>query len=352
MTTITARTPCPLCGTHAGAVLSRRDGKSGERLTVLQCEGCGLGRIDPLPTAGELTRWYAAHYRQEYKAAATPRMTHVLRAGRMAAERWAWARAVHPDLSPATSLDIGASSGEFVYMMRKFGVDARGIEPHEGYSGYARQALGVDVVTGALQDRVGELTDGGFDLITMFHVLEHLTDPVGTLRELRRFLTPDGTIFIEVPDVTRLTSPGNTFFRAHTLYFSPHAMAQLARASDLEVVADDPRDGGNIRMLLRAARTGQPERAKRFVYDDALARAQRRRTWARYLTHRLLSGHLVKRLRGRREEERFASRFGDGRALLDSLFAWTANAPAAGPASKAGARDRRVSSDSGVQPAR
>jgi 2-polyprenyl-3-methyl-5-hydroxy-6-metoxy-1,4-benzoquinol methylase len=317
-TTRTTLSPCPACGSTTGVLLSDTDGKTGEPLTVVQCSGCGLGRIDPMPTDEALARWYAASYRQDYKAAATPRLTHVLRAGRLARDRWRWASLQRPGFQPSRTLDIGASSGEFVYLMQRQGAQARGLEPHQGYSTYAREQLGIQVDTGALQERLAELPQHHYDLVSMFHVLEHLTDPIGTLRALASLLTPSGLLLIEVPDVSRLSSPRNTFFRAHTLYFCDHSLRAVVRAAGLETVAGNGGSGGNLLVLLRPAVVPQ---AALWRPSDALLEGQRARSWPRYLAARLISGYPWQRLRTRRDEKATAARFARPRELLDSVYA-------------------------------
>jgi 2-polyprenyl-3-methyl-5-hydroxy-6-metoxy-1,4-benzoquinol methylase len=322
---ISTLSPCPVCGSSQGTLLSSVDGKTGEPLTVVECCGCGLGRADPLPTDAELAAWYALRYWQDYKASVTPKLTHVLRAGRLARDRWRWAQAQQPAFKPERSIDIGASSGEFVYLMQRQGVDALGLEPHEGYSDHARRALGVRVLTGVLQQRLPELPQQHYDLVSMFHVLEHLTNPVASLRALSQLLSPGGFLLIEVPDVARLSSPKNTFFRAHTFYFSAHSLDATVRAAGLERVAFNEGRNGNLLVLLRSGSAAQAEAAAQQAApwrpDNALVLAQQQRAWSRYLMARIRSGYLFQRLRVRRDEKATAARFSQARELLDSVYA-------------------------------
>ncbi len=315
---MSASTNCPACRQRGGTVLSTQDGKTGEPLLVVQCAHCGLGHVEPMPTAQALEDWYAKHYRQDYKGAVSPRLSHVLRAARIVLERWDWASAQPGFQLPRRSLDIGASSGEWVYLMKRLGVAARGVEPHQGYSAFARESLGLDVVAGTLQQRLPEMPAGGFDLVSLFHVLEHLTDPVQTLRDIARLLSPQGLLFIEVPDAAGMSSPKNTFFRAHTLYFSAHSLGAVARAAGFEVAAENFEEGGNLRVLLRAAQASAPVT---WATSDALARGQEARRWSHYLLHRLKEGHAWRRHLRRLEEKRTAAQHGDARSLLDATYA-------------------------------
>ena len=314
---MTVPTTCPACHQSGGTILSTRDGKTGDALVVVQCAHCGLGHVEPMPSVQALEQWYASHYRQDYKQAESPRLSHVLRAARLGLERWKWASTRPVFRMPVRSLDIGASSGEWVYLLQGLGVAARGIEPHQGYSAFARNALGLDITTGTLQQRLPDMPAGGFDLVSMFHVLEHLPDPVQSLQAITRLLSPGGMLFIEVPDVAGLSSPRNTFFRAHTLYFSAHSLRAVVRAAGLEVVAENFQEGGNLRVLLQVARHRAPVT---WEPSDALLRGQEARRWSNYLLRRLIDGHAWRRHMRRLEEKRTAREHADARSLLDATY--------------------------------
>ena len=79
-------------------------------------------------------------------------------------------------------LDAGAGGGEVVYVLRRFGFDAAGIEPDEHYAQHAREALGVPVTTGFVQD--ASFPAGRFDVMTMYHALEHVENPLAILAQL------------------------------------------------------------------------------------------------------------------------------------------------------------------------
>lgn len=320
-----AQTPCPLCQSPYAFTLARRDGKTGQPLHTVACSQCGLGRIDPLPSQEQLAQWYATAYRQDYKQAVEPRLRHVLRAARLMRERWDWLQHHHPLPGGSATLDVGASSGEFVYLMRHQGMAARGIEPHAGYAGFARERLGLDVLAGALQEH-GHAAIGSFDLVTMFHVLEHLVDPVAELRRLAGLLRPGGLLLIEVPDTRRLCAPHTLYFRAHTLHFSPATLRGVAARAGLRVVADNFSEGGNLRVLLAPDAALQDTWMQHAApaLDDDLVVAQQRRRWWRYLVHRAADGYWLRKLATRVNERRVVRRHAEVKALLESVYAPTA----------------------------
>jgi SAM-dependent methyltransferase len=95
-------------------------------------------------------------------------------------------------------LDVGAAGGAFVAEANRGGYRAWGIEPTPAFAEHARAVLGVDVRTGTLEDV--DLQPASVDVVTMWHVLEHLPEPVVQLRRLGDALRPAGVLAIEVPN--------------------------------------------------------------------------------------------------------------------------------------------------------
>jgi len=91
-------------------------------------------------------------------------------------------------------LDIGAGTGDFLYAAKKNGWCVAGAEPSEKATTIAA-GKGI-----SLLENTESLADHSFDVITMWHVLEHVYDPENQIKELKRLLKPNGTIIIAVPN--------------------------------------------------------------------------------------------------------------------------------------------------------
>jgi 2-polyprenyl-3-methyl-5-hydroxy-6-metoxy-1,4-benzoquinol methylase len=323
-TPLNAHTVCPSCGGRSAQIIANQDGKTGETLITVSCSDCGLGRIDPLPTDQELAEWYATQYRQAYKSAVQPALHHVLRAGRNAQWRWQWLRQNTVGLDPAQnshtprSLDIGSSSGEFVYLMHSLGFQAKGIEPHAGYASYARNMLGIDVNNVTLQQGLASEAADSLDLISMFHVLEHLPEPVSALRTIGEKLKPEGLLYIEVPNALRLCSPHYMFFRAHTLYFTGQTLRHLLETAGFKIVAHNPDASDNLSLVAQFVNSQKTPAANDASHP--LVSAQQARRWGPYLLQQLRDGQPLRKWRIRQEEKRNASQYADGLSLLNDLY--------------------------------
>ncbi|MGD9783871.1 MAG: methyltransferase domain-containing protein [Hyphomicrobiaceae bacterium] len=228
---------CNLCGSTLRSEVSRYDRRL-KRLTTVVCSDCGLLRTDPMPTREELATYYRTEYRLDYQlAAGRPPRDHVCKSSAAAQAR---ADLLSERLVPgARVLDFGAGSGEFLAVAAGRGCKVMGIEPGYDYAAHARVTTGVQVLSQEWEDAV--LPDGGFDVITCHHVVEHLRDPLGAIQRMARWLSDNGVVYISVPD---MRADGRPAFQrlhfAHVHGFVPTTLTQIAMAAGLEPDARFP----------------------------------------------------------------------------------------------------------------
>jgi 2-polyprenyl-3-methyl-5-hydroxy-6-metoxy-1,4-benzoquinol methylase len=235
--------PCALCDKPMLSTVSTVDAKSHKPLHVAICNGCGLVQQDPIPSEEELHHFYSHHYTEDYKGIYVPKPKHVYRAGMTALARVRFLQ--ENGIADGTMLDIGAGGGEFVYLARAQGYDAVGVEPNIGYAEYAKSQYGVNIAAD-----LSRIT-GKYDIISMFHVLEHVPN-FEIFKKLWLLLNEGGHLFIEVPDIeANDASPHNIFFKAHIFYFSLATLTACASPYFERLRADDR---SNLRVLFRRKR--------------------------------------------------------------------------------------------------
>lgn len=217
--------PCPVCGCESRTKVADLDRRL-KRLPTVMCDRCGLLYTNPMPTDAELETYYTRYYRLDYQGSISKPSTRHLR--KRSAEALFRMGCVRHLLPPhARTLDFGAGAGEFVSAMLDAGFDAHGFEPGENYGSHARSELGERItVVGWQEARFAEK----FDLVTSFHVLEHLGTPVEAIAAMVSWLKPNGKVFLWVPDMQRLAFKGfGALHFAHVVGFN-HYNLQLAAA--------------------------------------------------------------------------------------------------------------------------
>jgi 2-polyprenyl-3-methyl-5-hydroxy-6-metoxy-1,4-benzoquinol methylase len=132
--------------------------------------------------------------------------------------------------SPSRILDVGASSGMLLGAFRQaFDCQVTGVEPGDAYRAYA-ESQGLDMSSSL--DALVALKPDRYDLVSMIHVLEHLPEPVETLRMIRKeLLSQGGLLLIEVPNFYAHDS----YELAHLACFTPHTLKQALFRAGFEV---------------------------------------------------------------------------------------------------------------------
>ena len=163
-------------------------------------------------------------------------------------------------------LDIGAGVGDFLSVAKNDGWETIGIEPSEKAKAIAIKK-GVSFV-----DRLSELEDQSFDVITMWHVLEHVPDLENQIAILKRLIKPTGTILIAVPNFKSYDANyyGN-FWAAfdvpiHLWHFSKTAIDKLFAKEDLNLIKVLPMkfDSFYVSLLSEKYKTGKMNYLKAF----------------------------------------------------------------------------------------
>jgi SAM-dependent methyltransferase len=137
-------------------------------------------------------------------------------------------------------LDIGCGHGFFLREMASRGWAVEGIEVSAAGRAYAAERLGFEVHAGPLE--AAGLPAESFDVVTLFYVIEHVTDPIGCLNEVRRILRPGGLMLLRWPHSTpiiRLLGPLARWLDLyHTPYhlydFSPKTIRRLLHLTGFE----------------------------------------------------------------------------------------------------------------------
>ena len=220
---------CPTCG-RADATLELEK----DHMRVVRCPGCDLVYVSPT--------FDDAHYDEVYRSAEYQDIVRDLgiRSHEYRVERFGRERvdiiARHVSEARPRMLDVGCSTGFVVEAARDRGWDAVGLDlnPSAIEHGCSR---GLDLRNVALEE--AGLEPASFDAVCLFDVLEHLIDPVRTLRACTRLLKPRGILFLYVPNydsASRLLMGKDAHFiwpTHHLNYYTPITIRDLLRREGL-----------------------------------------------------------------------------------------------------------------------
>jgi SAM-dependent methyltransferase len=225
-----ARLTCPMCGgDQVSTVFPSRQGYD-----IVRCSNCRLAFTDAR-TAPPPSQLYPPFEQSDTTAQRSARQALSV----FTLQRARLIEAVKPS---GRLLDYGAGAGGFARFMAGRGFDTVGLEPYS--LGSTLEEKNLKLVRAPLSSVKESL--GSFDVITMWHVLEHLEQPVPLLESLRSMLKPDGVLVVSVPNFSSWQSvafKGGWFHLdppRHLLQFEPDTLESCLSRAGFKVTKNVP----------------------------------------------------------------------------------------------------------------
>ena len=226
---------CPICKNTSASLISRYYGtvtpfnKKVNR--VVQCNNCSLAYLVPIPDQIELNRFYSSYWVSEtavqssskeslevYKAESFSRLSYLVnKIGSLKNKR---------------ILDFGAGHGLFGKVLNERGHD----------TSYYAVETDKEIVNGLKKEginaatKIEELNKKDFDIIVVFHVLEHIINPMEFIKFLIKYLKKGGVLFLEIPNKDYMFKK---LFEPHVLFFNANSLDVLLNEFpfyDIEIV--------------------------------------------------------------------------------------------------------------------
>jgi ubiquinone/menaquinone biosynthesis C-methylase UbiE len=203
----------------------------GRHHTIVQCTNCGLVYANPRVTGDDIVDTYEAVedplYLEERRGRVLTFERHLKPLEGLTGS---------PDHRPL--LDVGSYTGVFVETAARHGWVACGLEP-SAWAVRAARERGLEVVQGTLE--TADLPDQAFDVVTMWDVIEHLTDPRGALEKVHRLLRPGGLLAVHTIDIesvfARLMGPRWPWLmQMHLYYFSRSTLRAMLEDCGYDIV--------------------------------------------------------------------------------------------------------------------
>ncbi len=229
-------TACLLCGsTHSKTLVEGADSQAGTgfRFAVVQCQDCGLCYTNPRLRSECLTRFYPADYRPHQVVVSNPRRR------RRRLNGFRRSRPPLPWHGQGRLLDFGCGGGHFLVRMWTHGWQVTGVDNATPTVERLRSETGLRILAGTLPHP--ELEPGSFDVITMWHALEHVPNPKQVLRAAHRLLAPKGKLLIAAPNIDSLAYRifGSDWFGLdlprHLTHFTPWTLQLMLERTGFKV---------------------------------------------------------------------------------------------------------------------
>ena len=200
----------------------------GEHGRIVRCRSCSLVYMNPRPHHQAVQDNYAAvedvRYLEEEQGRVetfTASLDHLRRF-----------------VPSGTLLDVGCHIGTFLTVAESHGFTVAGVEPSRWASEIARSRVSGLIHRGAIED--APMPEGGYDVVTLWDVIEHLPDPALDIRAIRSALTPGGIFAVSTMDVDSLFARllGRRwpwYMQMHLVYFSRATLCEMLRREGFEI---------------------------------------------------------------------------------------------------------------------
>ncbi len=231
---------CPICGSenHKKFISAEDHNVSHDQFTIVQCSDCNFKFTTPIPTLETIGLYYKSENyisHSDTKKGVINKIYHVVR-NRAIKQKEALAKKHSRGKS---ILDIGCATGDFLGYCKQQGWNTTGLEPDEDARKIAKSKNDVDALP---LEELYQLNENSFDIISMWHVLEHVYNLNEDIAQFQKILKPDGTILVAVPNCSSKDAAHYKEHWAaydlpiHLYHFTPKDMQALFNKIGMEVV--------------------------------------------------------------------------------------------------------------------
>ncbi len=261
---------CPVCGKTD--ILPSFETKdyflSQENFAISKCSACGFLFTNPIPVESELSNYYKSdEYLSHSKAkkGAFSRIYNIIRNYSIKRKY----QLISGYIAKGSILDIGSGTGEVLEYFTKKGWETKGIEPSDSARTYAIEKLGLSVEK---EEYISTIKEKSFDVITMWHVLEHVPLLNDRMEQIENILKDDGVALIALPNYK--SWDGQYYHKKwaawdvprHLYHFSQSSFTMLAEKHKFKIVKTLPMkfDAFYVGLLSEKYRSGKMNYIKAF----------------------------------------------------------------------------------------
>lgn len=234
---------CPWCASDKAQInlWLKDEFLSKEDFRICECLACGLLYTMPRPGKEKIGDYYKSqdyYSHQENKKGFIPRIYEKVKKVNL---KHKYSVATN-GLNKGKILDIGCGVGDFLKTLETHGWQGLGVEPSEDARQIAQTRIKAEIIE---SEALNQIPDESFDVITMWHVLEHVDNLKWQVAQLQRLIKKQGRIVIAVPNYKSYDSQ---FYKElwaaydvprHLNHFSKEMIAKILSSNELKLVKTD-----------------------------------------------------------------------------------------------------------------
>ncbi len=232
---------CPVCGSDSRKLLFQQSFRALDRIGLLNgyevvvCQDCGMTYANHIPAQSAFDDYYVGLSKYAYEH----------HAGKESPEdscRLRQVANVIRSFVPSHDtriLEVGCATGRLLGFLKEFGYkNVFGLDPAPDCAKLARDLYGVEVFTGSIFNAPVE--EHSYEFVISLQVLEHIRELDQALAALRRLISADGLLYVDVPDATKYVpereAPFQEFSTEHINFFSPTALQHLMEGASFRTI--------------------------------------------------------------------------------------------------------------------
>ncbi|MEQ8243588.1 class I SAM-dependent methyltransferase [Fulvivirga sp.] len=234
---------CPSCGHQSSQLYIKcKDFTvSKEEFQIVKCEKCTLLFTNPRPTSQDLVKYYKSEEYISHTNSATNLIGIIYKTVRSIALK-SKVKLINKVSTKGSLLDYGCGTGHFLGQAKSDGWEITGIEPSDSARANVHPNISKNIL-----DNINKLPDDAhFNVISLWHVLEHIADLRETLTQLTQKLTVGGKLIVAVPNPDSYDAQQYQEFWAaydvprHLYHFTQKSLAQLLESMNLKIDFTQP----------------------------------------------------------------------------------------------------------------